>query len=162
MVLLSLLNFMPVLSPFLALQHRVPRWRWTPSKAKYWDYFYGHICTDVSSSDGCRLWRCPICSNCLVCSLAVVARTPWELNHPAPPLCFAGLAELRDVVRLLLLVPQRIDWTCQQCPAVSRWQLAICVALLCSQSRAQGGCGEGWQLFSLAIPAMLNINLNHG
>lgn len=70
--------------------------------------------------------------NCLVFSLAMAAGTHWELNHPTPPLCFVGLAELCDVVRLLL-VPKHINWTCQQCPAVCRWQLARCVVVLSSE-----------------------------
>lgn len=70
--------------------------------------------------------------NCLVFSLAMAAGTHWELNHPTPPLCFVGLAELCDVVRLLL-VPKHINWTCQQCSAVCRWQLARCVVVLCSE-----------------------------
>lgn len=70
--------------------------------------------------------------HCLVFSLAVAAGTHWELNHPAPPPCFVGFAELCDVVRLPL-VPKHINWTCQQCPAVCRWQLARCVVVLCSE-----------------------------
>lgn len=162
-LMLLLLNLLPLLFPLLALQHSVPR--------RMWAFF---------SSQALRLLRrahlqwcfqqwwlqitevANLCSNRLVCSWAVVARTPWESNPPASPLCSAGLAELGDVVRLLQLVPRRVDWACQQCPAVSRWQRAMCVALLRSQSRARGGCAEGWQLFSLAGPAMLNVNLNHG
>lgn len=61
---------------------------------------YGQISTDISSSDGRNAEIPSLCSNCLVCILAAAAGMHWELNHRVPPLCFAGLAELCDVVSL--------------------------------------------------------------
>lgn len=111
---------------------------------KHQGYIYGHVSTDVSSSVGCNMEIPGLCLNFLVCTLAAAAGTHWELNRPAPPLCFADLAELCDVVRLLL-VPKHansvLGWTCQQCPAVSVWQLAICVVLLCSEQSS----GRQWR-----------------
>lgn len=113
----------------------------TPSKAPR--LLYEQVSTDISSSDGRNAEIPSPYLNRLVCILAAAGGKHRELNHPAPPLCFAGLAELCDAVRLPSVAKDTasvLDWTCQQCPAVSVWQRAICGVFLCSEQSS----GKQW------------------
>ena len=124
---------------------------------KHWDYFYGQFSTDVYSSDGRDVEIPSLCSNFLVCILAAAAGMHWELNHCVPPVCFVGLAELWDAVRLPLVPKDAdsvLDWTCQQCPAVSVWQLATCVVLLCSE---QSSGRQWWTVAAVFISSPFNV-----
>lgn len=98
-----------------------------------------------------------LCLIFLAYVLVVPTGMHWELNHCVPLLCFVGHAELCDVVRLLL-VPKQADsvlgWTCQQCPAVSAWQLAICVVILCSE---QSSGRQWWRVAAVFISGPCNV-----
>lgn len=74
------------------------------------------------------------------CSIVVLCGPCWTLSSRLP------------------LAPKRtasvLDRTCQQCPAVSVWQLATCVISLCSE---QGSGGWWWRVAGIYISGPCNV-----